>query len=403
MRQTLNLHARGAAIFSNKLIYVAVSTLQILLLLVAVLALLLALVFGLFRFRQRKAPAPPNPSVSQASPTAHATHSTVAAHAARTTSSPAVPSAQHEAVEEATARHEVMHRMHVLALETGMPQTSSSEELHEQLASGIRWALTRITEQPNYAPRRPLLLPKLVAAMNDDDTSRRELAHIITADPSLAGTLLKLANSPFYRIANEPIESLDRAIAVLGMDGMRSLVAAALMQPVFRIEGGGFAQFGEVVWQHTLSAATAAQAHATMIEHADPFAAQLLALMMGMASIVVFRLTIDQYEQRKLLPLPRLVMTLLETQTAPVARQVATSWQLTERMDVALADQTAPHGVGISALGRSLLVGRFIAALDVLHERRILDDDAVYAALRTSGDSLEAYERIWTRVHERKR
>jgi HD-like signal output (HDOD) protein len=370
-----------------------VTTLQIVLLSLAVMALFLALVFGLFRFRQREAPAAPKPQVPRASPTAQVP---------RTTSLPAVPSAQPEPVEEANTRHEVMHRMHVLALETGMPQTSSSEELHEQLASGIRWALTRITEQANYAPRRPLLLPKLVAAMNDDDTSRRELAHIITADPSLAGTLLKLANSPFYRIANEPIESLDRAIAVLGMDGMRSLVAAALMQPVFRIEGGGFPQFGDVVWQHTLSAATAAQAHATMIERADPFAAQLLALMMGMAAIVVFRLTIDQYEQRKLMPLPRLVMTLLETQTAPVARQVATSWQLTERMDVALADQTAPQGGGISALGRSLLVGRFIGALDVLHKRQILDDDAVHAALRTSGDSLEAYERIWTRVHDRK-
>jgi HD-like signal output (HDOD) protein len=394
MRQTRNLRAQGAEIFSNRLIYAAVSTLQIVLLSLAVLALLLALVFGLFRFRQRDAAAPPNPPVSQGSRSTQAPH---------TKSLPAVPSAQKEPVEEANARHEVMHRMHVLALETGMPQTSSSEELHEQLASGIRWALTRITEQPNYAPRRPLLLPRLVAAMNDDDTSRRELAQIITADPSLAGTLLKLANSPFYRIANEPIESLDRAIAVLGMEGMRSLVAAALMQPVFRVEGGGFPQFGDVVWQHTLSAATAAQAHATMIEHADPFAAQLLALMMGMAAIVVFRLTIDQYEQRQLLPLPRLVMTLLATQTAPVARQVATSWQLTERMDVALADQTAPQGVGISALGRSLLVGRFIGALDVLHQRRILDDDAVYGALRTGGDSLEAYERIWTRVHERNR
>ncbi|HEX4375720.1 MAG TPA: HDOD domain-containing protein [Steroidobacteraceae bacterium] len=370
------------------------TTLQIFLLLLAVLALLLALIFGLFRVRRRQAPAPTTSPASQVGSTTQAP---------RTMSSPAVPSAHPEAVEEAAARHEVMHRMHVLALETGMPQTSSNEDLHEQLASAIRWALTRITEQANYAPRRPLLLPKLVAAMNDDDTSRRELAHIITSDPSLAGTLLKLANSPFYRVANEPIESLDRAIAVLGMEGMRSLVAAALMQPVFRIEGGGFPQFGDVLWQHTLSSATAAQAHATMIEHADPFAAQLLALMMGMAAIVVFRLTIDQYEQRHLSPLPRVVMTLLTTQTAPVARQVAASWQLTERMEVALADQTAPQGVGISALGRSLLVGRFIGALDVLHQRRILDDAAVYAALRTSGDSAEAYERIWMRRNERNR
>jgi HD-like signal output (HDOD) protein len=360
-----------------------VTNLQIAFLLLA----MVAVGFGLFRLGQRsnkpKSPGQtPSPRAGEA----------------RSTAPPVLPTAQEETLDEANARHEVMQRLHTLALTTEMPQTTSNEALHEQLASGIRWTLTRIAEQPNYAPRRPLLLPKLVGAMNDDDTSRRELAQIIAADPALTGTLLGLANSPFYRVQSDPIESLDRAIAVLGIEGMRSLVAAALLQPVFRTGGGGFPHFGEVIWQHTLSAANAAQVHASTLERADPFAAQLLTLMMGMAAIVIFRVTIDQYESRHIQPLPRMVLTLLESQTASVAQQVAKSWQLSDRMDVALADQGSPRGPNTSALGRSLQVGRFLGALDVLHEQKVLDDDAVSTALRSSGTLAAAYERIWSRM-----
>ena len=90
-------------------------------------------------------------------------------------------------------------------------------------------------------------LPKLLQAINDETASRGALSQIIAGDPALAGNLLRLANSPFYRHSPEPIESLDRAVAMLGIEGLRSMIAAALMQPVFRISGGGFAQFGDEI------------------------------------------------------------------------------------------------------------------------------------------------------------
>ncbi len=122
---------------------------------------------------------------------------------------------------------------------------------HDEIIAAVGRALETAATEPKYAPRRPMLLPQLMKAVNDTDTSRRELSLMISKDPSLVGSLLKLANSPYYRGGAQPVESVDRAVAVIGTEGIRSLIAAALVQPVFRVSGGDFSQFPEVIWDHT--------------------------------------------------------------------------------------------------------------------------------------------------------
>ena len=295
------------------------------------------------------------------------------------------------------ARADVRQRLHALAFGTDAPEPGTTASVQEAIASAAHAQLMQIAEQPNYAPRRPMLLPRLIQAMRDDDVSRRELARIISTDPVLAGNLVRLANSPVYRHTDVPIESLDRAVAVLGTEGMRSLTTAAL-QPVFRISGRHFARFGEITWQHTFLSASAAEAHAAVVENSDPFAAQLLGLIMGLSTIVVFRVASDVYIERGRVPVATTIAGLIDAEIVPVARQIATSWELSERMDDALADQAAPSGTAQSSLGRSLQFGRFAGALAMLRARGLIDDDAAGAALRTGGREAEALTRIWARL-----
>jgi len=297
-----------------------------------------------------------------------------------------------------TTRQEIMRKLQVVAFVTPIITTAPLAAEHAEVAAAVRLSLATIVDKPNYAPRRPLLLPKLVQAMNDDDVSRRALAGIIASDPALAGSLLRLANSPFYRLSPEPIESLDRAVAVLGIEGMRSLIAAALMQPVFRISGAAFAQFGDVTWEHTMLAGKGAEAHAAVLENTDPFAALLLALMMGLATIIVFRVGLDEYIARALPPQASVLAGLIDSQAAIVARHVAKSWELSERIDIALADQSSSALAPKSALGRSLQFGQFIGALAVLRARDIISEDEVVAALKSAGEQADAYERMWARL-----
>jgi HD-like signal output (HDOD) protein len=292
----------------------------------------------------------------------------------------------------------VLHKLNELAFSRSLTTSASG---HDEIVEAVSKVLETAANEPRYAPRRPLLLPELMRAVSDTDTSRRELSTMISKDPSLVGSLLKLANSQFYRLNSQPVESVDRAVAVIGTEGIRSLIAAALVQPVFRVSGGEFAQFPEVIWDHTFLAANAAETYAAVVVNSDPFAAQLLALVNGLGAIVVFRVALDQYAARPgMRPDAATIVSVLDSHTSRVARAIAASWDLSGRILAALEDQVPVGGVTPepTPLGRALKFGRFIAALAVLNSKGLIDDEAAKASLKASGASGAHFERIWERL-----
>ncbi len=293
---------------------------------------------------------------------------------------------------------EVLHKLNELAFARSLTTSAGG---HREIIAAVGAVLETAATEPKYAPRRPMLLPQLMKAVNDTDTSRRELSIMISKDPSLVGSLLKLANSPFYRGGAQAVESVDRAVAVIGTEGIRSLIAAALVQPVFRVSGGEFSQFLEVIWDHTFLAANAAETYAAVVVNSDPFAAQLLALVNGLGAIVVFRVALDQYSAHPgLRPDAATIVTLLDAHTSRVARSVAASWELSGRILAALEDQLPESGMAPdpTPLGRALKFGRFIAALAVLRNKGLIDEAAAKASLKAGGGSGAHFERIWDRL-----
>lgn len=298
-------------------------------------------------------------------------------------------------VDRSLSQATAMHLLYELAFDA--PLVAAVPAAHVRIVTAVSIALQHV--DPRQAPRRPLLLPELVRAVNDSDTTRKELARMIARDPALVGSLLKLANSPIYRRGSQPIENVERALAVLGANGTRSLVAAALLQPVFRAADGDAARFAEIVWEHTQRSAAAAEAHAANIESSDPFMAQLASLVMGLGAIVVYRSALEHYAARKTEPEPTAVASLLETETPKVARQIAASWELTERVLEALDEQQFERVERPpSSLGRSLRFGLLIGALSVLRSHDRVDDEAGLATLRSAGGAGERFERLWGRL-----
>ncbi|HXZ60092.1 MAG TPA: HDOD domain-containing protein [Steroidobacteraceae bacterium] len=282
----------------------------------------------------------------------------------------------------------------------GVPARPPADQpLHREVAAAVDALLTGPVLKPEYAPRRPLLLPKLVQAVNDENVSRREQATLIAQDPALAGNLLRLANSAFYRVNAEPVESIDRAVALLGTSGIRSLMAAALLQPVFRTAAGEFKPFPEIIWEHTQYAATAAEAYAAIIADEDPFAGQLLALLHGLGTILVFRAALDEYARNGVSADAATVAALIDRHAAAVARRIAQEWELSSRVLTALEEQSPERQLGtLTGLGRSLRFGRYCGAVAVLRRAGCLDDEASKAGVVAGGFAGPDCERIWARL-----
>src|SRR5262252_1795833 len=296
---------------------------------------------------------------------------------------------------KALGRDEVLRKLNALAFgaEPRGPVPPSQVEIVAAIGPTIESSAT----DPRYAPRRPLLLPQLLRAASDDGSSRKDIADIIARDPALVGNLLKLANGPYYRTSSKPVESIDRAVTILGTQGIRSLAAAALVQPVFRASSKDSGRFAEVTWEHTYRSAAAAEVFAFAVEGTDPFAAQLLALVTGLARIVVFRVATDQYAARGAKPDPTALASPLDEHAPRVAREIAGTWELSDRLLDALDEQLRGSARPVSDLGRSLRFGVVAGALSVLASEAAIDDDTARASLVAAGGSGKKFERMWER------
>jgi len=111
-------------------------------------------------------------------------------------------------------------------------------------------------------------LPTISAVANEintrdknDSLSAKSLGEIITRDPSLTATVLKLANSAYYGMAHE-ITSIERAVTVLGFDTIKNLALSISVFHVFKTRDGQVLDL-KGLWYHSLGVGVTAK-HLTL-------------------------------------------------------------------------------------------------------------------------------------------
>lgn len=252
---------------------------------------------------------------------------------------------------------------------------------HMLVLRQARDAIAGAIASRQYFPRRPMVLPQLLHATRNPDGGLKDIVEIILKDPILAGEVLKLANSAHYRTPGEPVATLDRAVSLLGVDGLRSVVSASVLQPVFRLQKGCFDHLPAIIWDHALKSALAAQAHARRTRSCDPFSAHLLGLLTAIGRIVMFRLTADRYAQKPgLQPEPQIFIALLEEHADHISLAIAGEWEFEPAMRAAIEEHVARRPVNLlGALGRALYYGRLCGTAAVLFEHGRLSEPKALA------------------------
>lgn len=268
---------------------------------------------------------------------------------------------------------------------------------HAEVIERVRKGIPDAANRRDYFPRKPQIVPRLLAAIRSSDSSLKDLTEIIMRDPVLAGDVLRMANSAYYRGTKGAIDSIDRAVVVLGFDGLRVLVANSVMQPVFQVPRGYFETFSPMVWRQAHHAAVAAQTYATTTRECDAFAAHLLALVFYVSHIVLFRMSAESYVGAAgSLPRPDVFARILDELAEPLAREIATDWGLSAPMIDALGEHVERRNVdALSPLARSLYVGRTCGSAIVAVAAGEVEESDVLALLQRKGLPVEGAERIW--------
>jgi len=276
---------------------------------------------------------------------------------------------------------------------------------HAAVLSAVADSIDTSVHKRDYFPRRPMQLPKLLQALNDSEATRKDIVRLIMEDPALAGSVLQRANSAFYRLSPEPVESIDRAVVMLGTEGLRGLMAAAILQPVFRVPRGYFDKFAGITWEQAERTSIAAEKFAKLSAGTDPFVAQLMGMLSMLANIVLFRLTMDKYRDHPNVP-PRaeVFISAIQAHRARMATLIATTWELTDVSLKALQEQeqqVSPQQM--STLGRAIYFGTLCGALTTLAAHELCSAADAQSILMAQGLDQAICTALWTAASAVKR
>lgn len=115
-------------------------------------------------------------------------------------------------------------------------------------------------------PTIPVLLARILAVVDGERSSTRDLVEVMQRDQALTGRVLRLANSGFFGFARE-VSTMPRAIMILGFATVRSLALGVKVWETFLGHGGGLLTG---LWEHAALVGAASRLIAQRVRAAEP-------------------------------------------------------------------------------------------------------------------------------------
>ena len=144
-------------------------------------------------------------------------------------------------------------------------------------------------------PTLPEVALRVRNAVEREDSSAKQVADIIATDAALSARLLQVANSPLYR-GRVQIDSLQMAVARLGVRVVRSLVVSLIMQQIFQATNDLLDRKFRQVWEESVQIAALSRVIAGGHDHLDKDQAMLAGLIHNIGALPVLAMA-DNYDE----------------------------------------------------------------------------------------------------------
>jgi HD-like signal output (HDOD) protein/CheY-like chemotaxis protein len=131
--------------------------------------------------------------------------------------------------------------------ETLKQAVTSALSLHELLHDEP--SLMPLIARVEKLPSLPSLYTEVVAELQAPEPSIGKIAQIITQDPAIAAKVMQLVNSALFGFSKR-ISDLDRAVSLMGLDAIKSLVLSAKVFDEFNAKTMGNLSM-EQLWSHS--------------------------------------------------------------------------------------------------------------------------------------------------------
>ncbi|MCK4389060.1 MAG: HDOD domain-containing protein [Desulfobacterales bacterium] len=237
----------------------------------------------------------------------------------------------------------------------------------------------------------PTVFAKVNQLLNDPRSCAYDFSKVISKDQALTARLLKLVNSAFYGFPRK-IETVSRAVTIIGFRELRGLILATSVLSMFRDLGDNVSFTMEDFWKHNLACGIASRILATYKREKDPETYFVAGLLHDIGRLVLLESCPEKYSEVFIIVreesalMCEAEMDVFGFTHEAVGKELISSWKLPAFVEDAAGFHHNPKG------GRNSS-----SYVDVVHVANIL---ANAASIGSSGEkfvpplNLEAWERI---------
>src|ERR1700753_1537645 len=144
-----------------------------------------------------------------------------------------------------------------------------------------------VCEKALRLPCSPALLPRLITVLQKEDATIDELESVICVDPSIASSVLRLANSAYFAAGTGEVENLSEALMRLGQQEVYKLAALSLASRWMNTKAEGYRWEAGDFCRLSLVEAVASEYLAEKTGHADPKTAYTAGLVHEIGKLAV--------------------------------------------------------------------------------------------------------------------
>lgn len=143
-------------------------------------------------------------------------------------------------------------------------------------------------------PALPDIALRAMRLAEDPEWEVTKLDRTIRTDQALAARFLRLANSAFFG-ARSKISTLDRAITLVGITRVRSVLLAAALEGLHESKRTNFK--GKILWDHALATGSLSQHLARIHGRSEPEEAFMAGLLHDIGRPVLDQMMSDKYAE----------------------------------------------------------------------------------------------------------
>lgn len=224
-------------------------------------------------------------------------------------------------------------------------------------------------------PPLPEVEAELSRLLEDDDVTTKRIVEVVKKDPSVAATILRLANSAAYG-GLQPVTELGQALTRIGLTQLKRTVTAALHKGHFEHSSAAHRDRLKGLWMHSITTAVICR---LVAEHVctDQHQAFLAGLLHDSGKLLVLR-AVDHLSERQEVDLTDAVldemMVALHTELGYVTLE---EWKLPEEICAIARD----HHNDVTSKSGELLI-RVQAANLIAHELKQSNGDLPASQIR---------------------